>query len=207
MLTQAFWTSLRILAFRAGPEDMPYDAGRQLGAVCIAFALLVNVAMASLLIQISELKLAAPLLAEVLIAVATVAALGLFTRLLLRARQLDNRFQQTFHALLLTSSLLTLLLLLPMHQLQPLMPQLIAYFNKLEQHPELAGDPSAMPVLPGWATPMSLLMTWLFVWQFVVTVFIYRRAANTRTPGGILIALLCVLTVKSFQTLFSAFIH
>lgn len=207
MLTQAFWTSFRILAFRAGPEDMPYDAGRQLSAVCIAFALLANMAMASLLIQISQLKLTAPLLAAVVIAVATVAALGLFTKVLLRARQLDNRFQQTFHALLLTSSVLTLALLVPMHLLQPLMPQLMAYFNKLQEHPELAGDPTAVPVVPGWATPMSLLMTWLFVWQFVVTVFIYRRAANTRAAAGILIALLCVLTVKSFQTLFSIFIH
>jgi hypothetical protein len=207
MLTQAFWTSLRIIAFRAGPEDLPYDPGRQLTGSCVAFALLANAVMASTVVATSGMKLSAPLLDTLLLAVATVLALGVCTRVVLRTRQLDNRFQQTFNALLLTSSILTLAVALPMHLLEPLEPQIQDYLTKLQAHPELLNDPSAAPLFPGWAMLLTLLASWLLLWQFAVTIFIYRRAANTRTGGGIFIALLCVLTVKSFQTLFSALIH
>jgi hypothetical protein len=207
MLTQAFWTSLRIIAFRAGPEDLPYDPGRSLTGACVVFALLANTVLAAMLISVSPVTLKAPLLAAVVLAVATVAALAVFTRFMLRTRQLDNRFQQTFNALLLTSSALSLALALPLHLLAPLLPSVESYVEKIQQHPELANDPSAIPDLPGWAGLLSLLLPALFAWQFAVTSYIYRRAANTRTAGGIFIALLCLLAVTSFKTLFSVFIH
>ena len=46
MLPQAFWISLRVLFFRAGPEDLPYDNGRVLSFACIAFGILANCAVA-----------------------------------------------------------------------------------------------------------------------------------------------------------------
>ena len=207
MLTQAFWTSLRIIAFRAGPEDLPYDAGRVLTSACMAFAVLANTVLAAMMLGVAPVALKAPLLAAVALAVATVLALGVFTRFMLRTRQLDNRFQQTFNALLLTSSVLALALALPIHLLAPLLPAVESYVEKVQQHPELANDPSAVPDLPGWAGVLSLLLPALFAWQFAVTAYIYRRAANTRTAGGIFIAVLCLLAVTSFKTLFSVFIH
>ena len=207
MLTQAFWTSLRIIAFRAGPEDLPYDPGRTLTGACIAFGLLAHAVLGSMLLSMAQTTIKAPLLAAALLSVATVLALGVFTRFMLRTRQLDNRFQQTFNALLLTSSVLALALALPLHLLAPLLPAVESYFEKVQQHPDLANDPSAVPNLPGWAGLLSLLLPMIFIWQFAVTAYIYRRAANTRTAGGIFIAVLCLLAVTSFKTLFSIFIH
>ena len=189
MLPQAFWTSLRILVFRAGPEDLPYDASHRLTALCIGFAVLANSAVAAL-----EL----PLLPAFLLGGVAVAALGFFTRVALRARQLDNRFQQTFNALLVTSSLLGLALLLPLRQLLPLIQEMA---KKLQTNPELLNDPANVPLLPGGPVLLAML---LLVWQFAVTAFIYRRAANTKVAGGILIALLCVLTIMSFKLMFGA---
>jgi len=189
MLPQAFWTSLRILVFRAGPEDLPYDASHRLTMLCVAFAVLVNSALAAL-----EL----PLLPALLLGGVAVAAMGFFTRVALRARQFDNRFQQTFNALLVTSSLLSLAVLLPLRQLTPAMEDLA---KKLQANPDLLNDPANVPLLPGGPVMLAML---LLIWQFAVTAFIYRRAVNTRTAGGIFIALLCVLTIMSFKVMFSA---
>lgn len=207
MLPQAFWISLRILLFRSGPEDVPFDPGRRLSAACIVFGVLANAAMAAISAQAAVSTKALPSLPPLpfmlLIGVATVLAMGVFTRLALRARQLENRYQQTFNALLLTSSIITLLMILPIHALLPFLPEAEAFSRKMQEHPELLDQNAALPI-PPWVLLLSLLIPWLLVWQFAVTAFIYRRAANTRTGGGVLIAALCVLSILSFKTLFSA---
>lgn len=207
MLPQAFWTSLRILVFRSGPEDFPYDVRNRLGIACIAFGILANAALAAMMGQVAVLTktvtVTPPLWADIVFGLVSVGAMGLFTRVALRARQLDSRFQQTFNALLATSSVLALLMILPIRQLLPFMPVAQELSRKLATNPELANDPAAMSVFPGWAVLFSLMMPALLAWQFAVTAFIYRRAANTKAAGGIFIALLCVLTVLSFRDIFS----
>ena len=204
MLSQAFWTSFRILAFRAGPEDFPFDPGKSLGAACIAFSVLVNAALASAAGQVAVLTkvltTTPPLWADGVLGAVSVAAMGLCTRVVLRARQLDNRFQQTFNALLATSSILGLLMVFPIMQLLPFLP----VAQKLMAQPDPVSDPAAMAAIPAWTLLFSLMMVVLPVWQFAVTAFIYRRAANTRAGGGIFIALLCLLTVMSCKDVFSA---
>ena len=211
MLPQAFWTSLRILLFRAGPEDFPYDNGKQLSLACAAFGVLVNTALAALMGQVAvvmkALTATPPLWADIMLGVISVAAMGLFTRVALRARQLESRFQQTFNALLVTSSILGLLLTFPILQLLPFLPVAQDLRSKLLANPDLVNDPAAMSAVTGWTMLFWLMMLVLPVWQFAVTSFIYRRAANTRTSGGIFIALLCLLTVMSFKDIFSLLLY
>jgi hypothetical protein len=211
MLPQAFWTSFRILIFRAGPEDFPYDGSNRISAACIAFAVLVNAALAAVAGQVGVLMKAMdappPLWADVLLGGVSVGAMGLFTRFALRTRQLENRFQQTFNALLATSSLLSLLMVLPIRELLPFLPVAQALSDKLAANPDLVNDPNAMAVLPDWTKLLSLLVPVLLAWQFAVTAFIYRRAANTRMGGGVLIALLCALTVMSCKDIFELLLH
>lgn len=209
MLTQAFRISLRILFFRAGPEDIPYDNGRGLTAACMVFGVLANAALGAMLAQAAvltkELGAQPPAYALVLLGVATVLALALFTRLALQARKLDNRYQQTFNALLLTSSLLSLLMILPLALVMPHMAAMVEFSQKVQGHPQ-AIDPNTPLPFPAWTALVFLAVPWIFLWQFAVTSWIYRRAADTHIAGGILIAALCVLAVLSFKTLFSIFL-
>jgi len=211
MLTQAFWTSLRILAFRAGPEDFPYDTGKRLSTACIAFGVVVNAVLAAVAGQMGVLMkmLTAPppVWGDIVLGVATVAAMGFFTRVALRARQFESRFQQTFNALLGTSSITTLLMVLPLRQLLPFLPVAQELSKKLALNPDLMNDPVAMSALPGWTILLSLLLPALLLWQFAVTAFVYRRAANTRMGGGIFIALLCALSVLCFKDIFSLLLN
>lgn len=209
MLPQAFWTSLRILFFRAGPEDFPFDPGRGLGVACIAFGLIANSALA---MSMGELALRMHAVHEmpstalvIAVGVASVLAMGLFTRLTLQVRQLENRYQQTFNALLVTSSITSLALVPLVHLLAPMLGTAQEMSEKLAEHPELANDPATLAALPPWSMLLTLVLPWVVVWQFAVTTFIYRRAANVHTGGGVLIAVLCLLSIASFKALFAAF--
>ncbi|HWY26254.1 MAG TPA: hypothetical protein VNX47_15120 [Nevskia sp.] len=203
MLPQAFWISLRVLFFRSGPEDLPYDNGRVLSFACIAFGILANSAVAMVsaqgALETHTLKAMPPFAYILVVGVAAVLAMGLFTRIALQARQLNNRFQQTFNALLMTSSILSLVMVPLMQLIIPLLP----LFEKLQAHPELANDPAIVAAVPASSLLLTFPLFCLLIWQFAVTAFIYRRAANVRTGGGILIALLCVFSIASFKSLFS----
>lgn len=207
MLPHAFWISLRVLFFRSGPEDLPYDPGRLLTTACIVFGVLVNAAVAMVSAQAAVQMHVTPAMPSLLfmlaVGAAAVLAMGLFTRLALQARQLENRFQQTFNTLLLTSSVLSLVMVPPIRLLIPLLSVAEQLRDKLAAHPELANDPATMAALPPWALLVTLALPWLLIWQFAVTTFIYRRAANVRTGGGVLIALLCLLSIASFKALFA----
>lgn len=203
MLPQAFWISLRVLFFRSGPEDLPYDQGRVLSVACIAFGVLANSAVAMVSaqggVQVQILKAMPSPLVILAIGAAAVAAIGLFTRLMLQTRQLGNRFQQTFNTLLLTNSITSLVIIPPMQLLIPLEP----LFEKIRAHPELAHDPATVAALPGWAVQVSMLLICLLVWQFAVTSFVYRRAANVQVGGAIFLALMCDLSIASFKSIIS----
>jgi hypothetical protein len=207
MLPQAFWTSLRILFFRSGPEDLPYDPGHRLSVACIALGLLANAALAMAVGEVPVRMHLAPemptMTLAVAVGVASVLGMGLFTRLALQVRQLENRYQQTFNALLVTSSVLSLALVPVIHLLAPMLVVIQELNEKLAEHPELVNDPATRAAVPPWSMLLLLVVPWLTVWQFAVTTFIYRRAANVQTGGGLLIALLCLLSIGSFKALFT----
>lgn len=177
MLTQAFWTSLRILAFRAGPEDLPYDVSGKLSRVCWIFALLSFTSLFALILPV------APALFGALIAVVSI---WLVTRGVLRLRGLQNREQQTLNALLLSNALLTLLMIPVFAQLAPVFLEL---FNQLKAHPELSNTPDQWPQPPAAA---AVLIDFLGLWQLVVCTRIFSVATGGGTLRGIGMTLLSI---------------
>ena len=181
MFNHAFLISLRLLIFRAGPQDFPFDTGKTLSRACIAFAI---VAYALFWLVVS------PPGAALAIAVVTVIAMALVTRGTLALRKVPERFQQTFNALLAINGLLTLAMIPPFAKVAP---PLIELFSQLQAHPELADQPDKWPQLSGGA---SAVLNVLGFWQIAVTSRIYAHASNGNVFGGVLLALLAMLAIS-----------
>jgi len=173
MFLQALNVALRTLVFRAGPQDFPYSP--QLTQVVVPLALLANYLVFAQVL---------PAFMSLAMALAAVAGMALVTRGLLRSRGLESRYNQTFNALLLCGGLLTVLLVLPFSQIAPALLQ-------LAQNPELMSDPEALQIPQGAAFLMNLLN----IWNFAVTVYIFRAAANTGTGLSLLIAVFAAIAV------------
>lgn len=177
MFAQILAITFRLLGFRAGPQDFPYDP--RLTKPLVLFA-----AAANLLVFIQVL----PLPSALAMAAAMVGAMALVTRSMLRARAVPERFNQTFNALLATSGVLTAALV-------PLFVQLIPGLQKIAESPELLNDPEALrPLMP---QGVVFLMNLLNFWNFAVTAHIFRHAGNVSLWLGLIIAL-----IAAFVTLF-----
>jgi hypothetical protein len=167
MLTKAMLITLRILVFRAGPEDFPYDQSPRLSLACMGFALVATAAFLSLR---GSLPLA------VLGAVLNIGMLALAMRATLAARKLQNRFQQAFNALLTTTSVLTLLTLPFFAQLLPVAQELAA---KLAKNPDLAQQPDQLaPMVSGVAGSFMAFLL-LGLWQLAVIGYVFYKAAGS----------------------------
>jgi len=189
MLMQAFTAALRILFFRAGPQDFPYAETPSLARGCLAAAVIAN----TLLFGMAYAP-AAALTASLVIA----ATLTLFTRMTLRLRKLENRLAQTTNALLAVGALLALLMLYPVSALVPMMKAFVA---QVQQHPELADDPQRLqglltdnPSMP-WPAAASLLLDMLVLWLFTASANIFRQALDVGFAIGGLLALLCAFNI------------
>lgn len=166
MFAQTLEATVRILFLRAGPQDFPYANG--LTPVLVALAVLANGLVFS--------RVLPPPMA-LGIALAMVAALAMITRSILRMRDVLNRFQQTFNALLATTTVLTLALL-------PGFTQMAPQILELAKHPELLEKPGAVQI-SGIAV---FFMNLVNFWNFIVTAHIFRHAANVNLWVGIVIA-------------------
>jgi len=173
MLSQAAVVALRILLFRAGPQDFPHAP--QLVAPLPALAAGAYFALYAILM---------PPGVSLVLALASVGALALVTHSLLSARRVVNRFQQTFHALLATGLVLTLASIPPMTALAPSLRQIAA-------NPELLQQPGAVQA-PALA---SLLVNAINLWNLAVYAHIFRHAAEVKMWSGLLIALFVVFSV------------
>jgi hypothetical protein len=180
MFPQALNATLRILIFRAGPQDFPFSSTRGLTLGCIAFAVLTNALMASVI---------APVGAAVLMALLLIGGVALVTRMTLTARKSMNRFQQTFNALLTTTGLLNLAMVPAMAVLAPLM---LDFLQQVQATPEIVNQPEKWPQFPVWA---ELVIDAAGLWQLAVTSYIYRHAANVGVFGSILLVLGLVAAV------------
>ena len=166
MFAQVISTTLRILFFRAGPQDFPFAQG--LTQICV-----VSAAIANALVFAQVL----PVPMSVAMAMAMVGAMALVTHSVLKSRKLENRFQQTFNALLTTTTVLTLALLSPFAQIAP---QII----ELAKNPELLTKPDAVHI-PAFAV---FFMNLVNFWNFAVTAHIFRHAAGVNLWAGFFIA-------------------
>lgn len=191
MLTQAVAATAQLLVFRSGPQDFPYSTTPGLGRHCLLFAV-VAVALPA--------ALADGLLAGLASGAMIVAGLAVFTRLLLRLRQLPNRFQQTFNSLLCVSGALCLLALPAWLAILPAMQAVAA---KLAADPTIGQSPERMAALqselqagmPSWAV---MLIFALSLWQFVVSARLFSKATDTGSLAGVGMALLCQLNLAAF---------
>ncbi len=173
MYAQVFAATLRILGFRAGPQDFPFDP--KLTVPLIAVTVLAN---ALLFVQVL------PFPTAVVMALAMVGGTALVTRSVLRARGLAERFNQTFNALLATSALVMLIMV-------PLFAQVAPILREVAAKPELLEEPEALRMPQG----ITFLMNLLNFWNFAVTAYIFRHAANVQMWVGVLIALIVAFIV------------
>jgi hypothetical protein len=167
MLTKALLITLRILFFRAGPEDFPYDQTPRLSLACMGFALVATAAFLSL-----RASLPVALLSSAL----NIGMLALAMRGALAARKLQNRFQQAFNALLTTTSVLTLVTLPFFARLLPVALELN---EKLAKNPDLAQQPDQFaPMISGVAGSFMAFLL-LGLWQLAVIGYVFYKAAGS----------------------------
>lgn len=181
MLKEAASVTLRILLFRAGPQDFPHSPALVLPlplAAVAAYVVLFSMALAPGI--------------SLLLSALSIGALALVTHSLLSARRVVSRFQQTFHALLATGIVLTLASVPAMMALAPALKQIAA-------NPELLQQPGAVQAPP----LASLLLNGLNLWTFAVYAHIFRHATGTRMLTGVLIALFVVFSMLLLSLFFA----
>jgi hypothetical protein len=176
MFAQAATITLRILGFRAGPQDFPYS-------VPLAQAL----PPLAILVTYLEYRFTLPPAVSLAQAVAAIAALAFFTYQLLRLRALTARFQQALNALLATGIVLTLLLL-------PAVAILAPYVKQIAADPDLIGK-LQVPALP------TLLAAFLSLWNLAVSAHIYRNALNIGPGLSVVTALMGAVFITAFAAL------
>lgn len=181
MLNQAASAALRILLFRAGPQDFPYAASVTRVVVPL-----------TALVWFLQYRLTLPPLPAAIHAAGALAALAGFSYSLLQVRGLTNRMRQTFDSLLLTDCALTLLLLPPLSALAP-------HMMRIAENPDLART-EMLPPLP------SLAVIAVSLWNFMVTAHIYRHSLNTGLGVGSLVALLAAIVTVSVASALGALV-
>jgi hypothetical protein len=181
MLASIADATLRILTFRAGPQDFPYDPG-----------LTAPLALAAALATGLQVLPTVPVAPAIAVAIATIAALCAVTRLVLRLRRFDARFHQTFAALLATNTVLTLLIVPFATKAAPALRE-IANNPTLLEHPEQMTTPLPIAVL--------FVMLLLSLWNLLVNASIFRHAVNVSFGAGILIAFGMSLVLQLFVSI------
>ena len=173
MLSQVLVAALRILTFRAGPQDFPYAP--QLTATIVTAAVLVEYVIFALVVP-------APM--ALAWALSVVGGVSLVAHALLRARGFDNRFQQTMGALLATGILLGLMMLPPYTQTAPLI-------RMVAENPEILKQPESVQAPRGAAFFINLVT----FWDVAVTAHIFRHAAGVSLVAGVAITIVAGLFV------------
>lgn len=193
MFLQALRVALGLALFRGGPADMPFSP--LLPRLAIAFAVF---STALLLSPVTPLPLA--------LATGIGGALGVafFTRQLLKGKKLDNRYAQTVSAQLITGSLFALALWPAFAAMAPAMQEMMAAMRASIEAAGPDGDPMAASLAitesikvkpPTWA---ALWSDAVFIWSLVVSVRIYRLAADLSVPSSWLVTLLSLFVLMGF---------
>lgn len=184
MFASVLAATFRILVFRAGPQDFPYAPRPGLTAACVIFAVLANTLLMSLLLPPAKALISSCV---------NIAMLALFTRLTLVLRKQDNRFQQTFNALMATTGLLTLFMLPFFAQLAPVWAEIM---QELRSNPDFANHPEQWPATPRVAENVFAL---LCLWQLIVIFRIFQQAAGLKAVLALLALLFFMVLVSSLS--------
>ncbi|MES2885872.1 MAG: hypothetical protein V4709_13775 [Pseudomonadota bacterium] len=193
MFVQALRVALGLILFRGGPADMPFSPA--LPRACLALAVF---STALLLSPIAPLPMA--------LATGVGGAVGVafFTRQLLKAKKFDNRYAQTVSAQLLAGSLFALALWPAMLAMAPAMREMMELMRAALQGAGAGADPFAVSMQsaqaasvkpPVWA---QLWSDMLFVWSLIVSVRIYRLAADLSMTTSWLLTLLSLFVLTGF---------
>lgn len=172
MLANLLTSIVRLLLFRAGPQDIPYSP--QLVRWLAPLAVVVGWLLFSVILP--------PVLAVVM-AIVNVLGTVLVAEGILRARNVAERTAQTVAALLGTGIILNLLMIYPMSVLAP-------HLAELAKNPDLLKT-GKLQLPPGPVLAVDAFN----IWQFAVSAFIYKHAANVRAFGAIGLAVLASLVV------------
>jgi hypothetical protein len=184
MYSQALRVALQLMLFRGNPADFPYSSTATRMAALFSFAAVVLLMSPAL-----------PLPVAMATGLGGVAGLAFFTRQLLRANKLENRFAQLFAAQAVVGGLFALAMWPAFASMAPAMlavmndPQLL---ERLSQ-----GDSPALEV-PQWA---ALCSDVLFFWNLAVSVRINRLGADLRLPSSWLLTLVGFFVLMSFVML------
>lgn len=170
-------TTLRIIAFRAGPQDFPAGA-----------APLRHATIAAIVAGVLLFGQLVPWPVAIAMAAAGVAGLSWFTRTLLRLRGLDNRVEQTLGALLAGGALQALLMVPPLADLAPEVERVLRDPELLERMRSGAAGPIGSPLV-------SLAINAIGWWNLFVVAHVYRHAANFGFGRGLLVAVLASVLV------------
>lgn len=167
---------------------MPYDTTPRLLREVLLFTLACYAAFWMMVL---------PLLPAVMLSALVILAQWLAVRATVSSRHLQNRFQQTLMALLLTCALFALALLPFFLAVTPYIHETL---SQLQQNPDLINHPEKMPLPPpGPALAFDLLGIWLFV----VCVRVFGRAVDVGVLGGIFITVMVLMATSLFVTFMS----
>jgi hypothetical protein len=200
MFNAVIAATLRLLTFRAGPQDFPFSATPGLTRSCVIFAI---VAMALPEMTISS----AP--GALIFGLTMVLAIFWFLRVLLRLRKLENRFQQTFNSLLCVISALSLLTLPARNAAAP---TIRAMQQKLVDDPTIgeSGD-RFMALLNDMqgAVPQaaSFMISVIGLWQLIAVTRLLRHASDTTLIGSVGLTVLYLLNLFIFTMFAQALIQ
>lgn len=172
MLNELFKVTVRLLQFRAGPQDFPFS-----------LQLTRTVVLVSLGVSYLQYRLTLPPLVAVIHAIVTLAVLAGCTWQLLAWRKLASRTQQTINSLFATGSALTVLLL-PL--LSAIAPQMV----------EMAANPDRVATQTLPTLPMLGVMVLSF-WSLAVSANIFRHALNLNMGMGLVVSLLAAMVSVS----------
>jgi hypothetical protein len=184
MVLQALNAALRILLFRAGPQDFPYSP--QLTQVIAPLAVAANYLVFAQVL---------PVAMSLAMAAAAVGGLALVVRGLLRARGLESRYNQAINAMWLCSAILTAALAIPFSDFAPVLLE-------MARNPEALDDAAALQVPQGAALMMNLLN----IWSFAVTVYILRSATDAGIGLSLLFAVFAAFAVAFLVIVCGSFV-
>jgi hypothetical protein len=192
MFNAVLSATFRLLTFRAGPQDFPFSPTSGLTRTCVVFAIVA--------IALPELAVASPF-AAVAFGGVLVLSLFIFTRVLLRMKKLENRFQQAFNALLCSIGALWLLAL---PAWAAVLPTINAMQEKLIADPTLSQSPERLAALQAEMQaaipPGAAFMIFIIgIWQFAVTARVLGQSTDTNQFIAAGLAVLCLFNMFAFM--------